>query len=646
MNDYVANYLIKNNFMLTALEFYQELLEEGQELKLLRDYFENKEYKNEQASSSNSNGMMIQVDSQHTKALEEQLKKKDETISMMEYEIRLLQSDIAKLKGQAKESFVIPTVNKTAKANENTEGNEDENAEGNDEPTTPNVDHKMASEPLTVHEKQVVNYLVKDYLVKQGYKISAISFTDEVHEMDMFNLDEVLSNSDENELPIGLSYLYRHYYSGGDKTKQNMKDTKALREALAQLEQKDKLIQSLEKSIQRQDKAIEKLKSQLESNATSATTSDETPLNSSTDESNSVVSQDVMVLQAKLREFENQESSIIQILGEKLPALLETAKSNKRQEFMPILVATLQSHPDAEVRETLSESLFNLIKKPDDQQRQMIINGCISLARRISPDRFEKELLPQCWKQITHKYTERKILVAEACGELSHYVKASLRPTMLLTTLFKLMEDKTDEVRASVVINLAKLVKTFTEEEDVESKSKYFQIEEMTLKFLYDKSEAVEDAATTQLVPSLITWCFTFDYLFEKFAPTLLSNIENLIKKRLKSGSNASSSKIVVLLRCFSGVIPYILKLMTKTMPAEIHNSENTKDEQAMKKIMDKYIGETSLSDLEKTKSASWKGLYWLLNVCTRRLLSVAASVNIEHTNVSIWILIVNINNI
>nr|CAG4715663.1 unnamed protein product [Naegleria fowleri] len=659
MNEYVASYLLKNNFMLTALEFYQELLEEGLELKILRDYFENKEYKNVQEStSSNGGGMMIQVDSEHTKALEEQLKKKDEKISLMEYEIKLLQSDIVKLKGQMREAFTS-TVKRSHSESEVSEngGEESTREDGITSPPTNqeqngegSAESKMASEPLTIQEKQVINYLIKDYLTQQGYKISAISFSDEVHEMDMFNLDEMLPNhTNENDLPLGLHYLYRHYYSSGDKTKQNMKDTKALREALSQLEAKDKLIQNLEKSIQRQDKTIEKLKAQnkaLEQDmsnikqektaeSTSAVTSTEShheetetdTLNNSTDS----ISNDVMVLQAKLREYENQESSIVQIVGEKLPTLLAAVKSNERQEFMPILTATLQAHPDAEVRETLSEALFNLVKKPDEQERQMIINGCITLARRISPDRFEKEVLPQCWKQMTHKYTERKILVAEACGELAHYVKASLRPTMLLSTLAKLMEDKTDEVRESVVINLAKLISTFTEEEDVESKSKYFQIEEMTLKFLYDKAETVESAAIRLLVPALITWCFNFDYLFEKFAPTLLSNIENLIKKRLKSGSSASSAKIVVLLKCFGGVIPYLHKMMLNTMPADMKGE--VKDEPTLRKIMDRYINDNPLSELEKTKSATWKGLYWLLNVCIRRLLSIAASVHVEHTN-------------
>ena len=656
MNDYVASYLLKNNFVLTALEFYQELLEEGQELKMLKDYFENKEYKNpQQGSSLNGSGMMVQVDSEHTKALEEQLKKKDEQISLMEYEMRLLQSDITKLKGQMSQVFVNPAKQRNEGADANDEGSasrdESTNADSNGSVVS-GESEKVNSEPMTIQEKQVINYLIKDHLLKNGYKISAISFSDEVHEMDMFNLDEFLSqSSEESELPLGLLYLYRHYYGAGDKTKQSMKDTKALREALSQLEAKDKLIQNYEKNSQRQEKTLEKLKAQNKAleqdllilkegktgehlSSTNRDNSDDndTAMNTSTDET--VVSKDVLVLQAKLKEYESQESSLIQIIGEKLPSLLEAAKSQKRQEFMPIVIATLQSHPDAEVREVLSEALFNLIKKPDEQQRQMVINGCISLARRVSPERFEKEVLPQCWKQISHKYTERKILVAEACGELSHYVKSSLRPTMLLSTLSKLMEDKTDEVRASVAVNLAKLVQTFTEEEDIESKSKYFLIEEMTLKFLYDKSEAVEEATTKQLVPALVSWCYTFDYLFEKFAPTLLSNIENLIKKRLKSGSSASSSKIVVLLKCFQNIIPSLHKMVIQSMPPEVSKTDS-KDEPVLRKIMDKYIGETALSELEKTKSATWKGLYWLLNVCIRRMLSITASVNMEHTNIA-----------
>jgi len=39
----------------------------------------------------------------------------------------------------------------------------------------------------------------------------------------------------------------------------------------------------------------------------------------------------------------------------------------------------------------------------------------------------ENEVLPQCWEQINHKYIERRLLVAEACGVLAPFVTVSIK---------------------------------------------------------------------------------------------------------------------------------------------------------------------------------------------------------------------------
>jgi hypothetical protein len=40
----IADYLLKNSFLLTALELYEELLEKGIELQILKDFFTNENF--------------------------------------------------------------------------------------------------------------------------------------------------------------------------------------------------------------------------------------------------------------------------------------------------------------------------------------------------------------------------------------------------------------------------------------------------------------------------------------------------------------------------------------------------------------------------------------------------------------------------
>ena len=51
--------------------------------------------------------------------------------------------------------------------------------------------------------------------------------------------------------------------------------------------------------------------------------------------------------------------------------------------------------------------------------------GCVAFAKHVGSVRLEAELLPQCWEQITHKYQERCLLVAECCGALAPYIPMS-----------------------------------------------------------------------------------------------------------------------------------------------------------------------------------------------------------------------------
>ena len=140
------------------------------------------------------------------------------------------------------------------------------------------------------------------------------------------------------------------------------------------------------------------------------------------------------------------------------------------------MLVAIQRHRDAKVRDRLTSLLFNLIKRPDEQQRQMIMAGCVALARLVGSDRTQMELLPQCWEQIGSKYEERRVLVAESCGALAAYVDGSMRVSLILSILAEQMEDKNDMVREAVVKNLAQLISYFDNDD------KYSKVEEMVLK--------------------------------------------------------------------------------------------------------------------------------------------------------------------
>jgi len=96
------------------------------------------------------------------------------------------------------------------------------------------------------------------------------------------------------------------------------------------------------------------------------------------------------------------------------------------QELLPLIICSIEKHPDSDVRDSLTHTLFNLIKRPDGQQRRIIMDvcchkcincsiiffvfipiflvmwlqACVELAKSVGEMRTETELLPQCWEQV------------------------------------------------------------------------------------------------------------------------------------------------------------------------------------------------------------------------------------------------------
>ena len=157
---------------------------------------------------------------------------------------------------------------------------------------------------------------------------------------------------------------------------------------------------------------------------------------------------------------------------------------NKREELLPLFLTAIQKHPDTKVRDQLLHLLFNLTKKPDSDQRKVILRGFKKMARTLGHEKVETELLPQLWEQLDHKhpgnylvfdftnflknnsdftnfflFLERRLLVAETCAVLLPYIPNALISSLVFSMLQQLvLEDKDLEVRQSAIKSLSILV--------------------------------------------------------------------------------------------------------------------------------------------------------------------------------------------
>ncbi|KPP59480.1 hypothetical protein Z043_122596, partial [Scleropages formosus] len=468
-------------------------------------------------------------------------------------------------------------------------------------------------EPIRPLEKRALNFLVNEYLLKNNYKLSSITFSDENDDQDFELWDDVGLNIPK---PPGLLHLYRNGGSrptfprstadigvgveakellGVSITHETLQEHAEVvlelqyqvdllnseKQSLAeQIKHLQSEIHTLKKSIStssvvslgkeelqrspqdsqhclgtreaswpgdivahlRQDASLNvdpspplhpsaKSKSQnLESH--SSTHLDQPNRNLSPAFHKALLSFCRTSIDSRLgsevSHIASSEESLLLTLGRCLPHIVPNVLLAKREELIPLILSTACLHPEPKERDQLLHILFNLIKRPDDEQRQMILTGCVAFACHVGPTRVEAELLPQCWEQINHKYPERRLLVAESCGVLAPYLLDTIRSSLVLSMLQQMLaEDKSDPVREAVVRSLG-IIMGYINDPD-----KYPQGFELMLLSLSDPSERVVCAAHQVLIPALAAWATKMGTLQSQLLTSLLARIEGLIRVRL-----------------------------------------------------------------------------------------------------------------
>ncbi|MED6290209.1 hypothetical protein CHARACLAT_010775 [Characodon lateralis] len=198
--DVIAAQLLRDQYILTALEFHTELLETGRELPRLRDYFSNPGNFERQSGTPpakdqvvgpggplNRAGSISTLDSlDFARYSDDGNRESDERVAVLEFELR-----------KAKETIQALRANLTQAAESEVASQERKNFKSSPE----------IQEPIRPLEKRALNFLVNEYLLKNEYKLSSITFSDENDDQDFELWDDVGLNIPK---PPDLLLLYRN----------------------------------------------------------------------------------------------------------------------------------------------------------------------------------------------------------------------------------------------------------------------------------------------------------------------------------------------------------------------------------------------------------------------------------------------------
>ncbi|XP_059182579.1 RAB11-binding protein RELCH homolog isoform X2 [Centropristis striata] len=733
--DAIAAQLLRDQYILTALEFHTELLEAGRDLPRLRDYFSNPGNFERQSGTPpakdqvlgpggplNRAGSISTLDSlDFARYSDDGNRESDERVAVLEFELR-----------KAKETIQALRANLTQAAESEVPSQERKNFKSSPE----------IQEPIRPLEKRALNFLVNEYLLKNEYKLSSITFSDENDDQDFELWDDVGLNIPK---PPDLLQLYRNCGSplpsprdtvdvsvgvdfgdlpgnciAQDPPKKldlsQQQQTEVVQELEYQIsllnnekqslaEQIKKLqseIQTLKRTVSSPPPATLDLSSQNASNpsaCTTTTTSSTDPLSVpptdngqyldirgvSEPETNpdppssqnitqphpqshnklksrppvqfdqpnrklSPAFQQALLsfcrmcsdsrLGAEVSRIADSEESVMLMLGRCLPHIVPNVLLAKREELIPLILCTACLHPEPKERDQLLHILFNLIKRPDDEQRQMILTGCVAFARHVGPTRVEAELLPQCWEQINHKYPERRLLVAESCGALAPYLPKEIRSSLVLSMLQQMLaEDKADMVREAVVKSLG-IIMGYIDDPD-----KYSQGFELMLLSLGDPSERVVSAVHQVFIPAFAAWTTELGTLHTALIPSLLARIEKLL---MQGEHGLDEHKLHVFLSALQSLIPPLFAVVLQNAPftsraklnGEIPAIEVTRFPRPASPLQDvaTIIGSREMlsallllydHQLEHEGTTGWDSLLWVVNQLLPQLIEIVGRINV-----------------
>ncbi|KAE8279977.1 hypothetical protein D5F01_LYC22112 [Larimichthys crocea] len=711
--DVIAAQLLRDQYILTALEFYTELLEAGRELPRLRDYFSNPGNFERQSGTPpakdqvfgpggplNRAGSISTLDSlDFARYSDDGNRESDERVAVLEFELR-----------KAKETIQALRANLTQAAESEVPSQERKNFKSSPE----------IQEPIRPLEKRALNFLVNEYLLKNEYKLSSITFSDENDDQDFELWDDVGLNIPK---PPDLLQLYRNCGTplpsprdtvdvsvgvdfgdlpgnciAQDPPKKPDLSQQQQTEVVQELEYQISLLnnekQSLAEQIKKLQSEIQTLKRTVSSpppatldlgsqNTTNPSSSTTTNTSSTAllpvpptdngqyldirgshsklksrppvqfDQPNRKLSPAFLQallsfcrmcsdsrLGAEVSRIADSEESVMLMLGRCLPHIVPNVLLAKREELIPLILCTACLHPEPKERDQLLHILFNLIKRPDDEQRQMILTGCVAFARHVGPTRVEAELLPQCWEQINHKYPERRLLVAESCGALAPYLPKEIRSSLVLSMLQQMLtEDKADMVREAVVKSLG-IIMGYIDDPD-----KYSQGFELMLLSLGDPSERVVSAVHQVFIPAFAAWTTELGTLHTALIPSLLARIEKLL---MQGEHGLDEHKLHVFLSALQSLIPPLFAVVLQNAPftsrVKLHGDipaiEVTRFPRPASPLQDvaTIIGSREMlsallllydHQLEHEGTTGWDSLLWVVNQLLPQLIEIVGRINV-----------------
>jgi len=163
----------------------------------------------------------------------------------------------------------------------------------------------------------------------------------------------------------------------------------------------------------------------------------------------------------------------------------------------------------------------------------------------------------------THKFAERRILVAETCGFIAPYIPVALQSSLIFSMLSQMLqEDRSEDVRKAVIKSLSLNLSYVTDER------KYHQSFDLFMMGLNDGEESVVMETKNYLLPILSIWASELSLLQSNMLNQLLTKclkaLQSWYESNIANSTLGESTSIILTSASdFNNYISCLIRIVT-----------------------------------------------------------------------------------
>ena len=543
-----------------------------------------------------------------------------EKIALLEFELRKAKDTIKSLRSSLTEATTIAEESTGSTTTITTTGEEVSGeritAMDNDPFMGSNGNHSIDLGVIKPHEKRALNFLVNEFLMRHHHKMTSITFSEEITDQDFDSWEEIGLDIPQ---PPDLLTLMRSYFmpkqesilSKGtrkpslcfnesssqtdpiewmttDKTETDVDTTGRLtldtNEKLT-LDTNERLTLDTSTQTEELDErqvARKKMKEIISENCNinSIVDGDDSPIELSpfqvTLKEEAGLFEPRINTNLQVSRIPSDPSGIIDHLCHELPKIVPNVIIAKRTDLVPILISTIKLSKSSEEREKLVQVLFNLVRSPTREERDLILESLIIISRDFGYKKVEEEILPLIWEEMNEKYLEKRILVIESIHTLIPFVSKNIRISLLYSILVQIIGQDSELVVKENAIRVLSFLLTFfssSDDEDGQKMDSVFKnifiktlisLDEISDPISMELISTINQSLIKYLIPSIAFWALKTNKL-QFLINILLTETMNLLERK-----NTSERTIVSLINSFESLIPFLFINLVSSNPVKI----------------------------------------------------------------------------